>query len=157
MNEVTTTEATEVVTKTPTDLFLMFGIDEHRAEGGSPMELGGTTFRVLPLNAPRYRAAYQKMLAEIVAKFGTESVEDSVDDIIAREGYFKKAHKKLLAKHIIVGWDNLVFRGKATTGYDPEVAEALLQMDAFMDTLIEHANNRKNYAATSITEAEAKN
>ena len=76
---------------------------------------------------------------------------------VAREAYFKKAHRKLLAKHIIVSWDSLVFRGKATTGYDAEVAEALTGMDAFVDTLIEHANNRKNYAATSITEAEAKN
>lgn len=160
MSQVTTAEVTEVSLKAkpPADLFLMFGIDEHRKDSGSEMPLGGTIFKVAPLNSPRYQAANQKLRAELVKKFGHEDAEkDTEDQLIAREAYYRKEHRKLLAKHILLGWDVLVLRGKTYTKYDQNVAEMLTDMDGFIDELIPHSNDRKNYLATSIDKEEEKN
>lgn len=152
MTEPTKTEVqTAVATLTkeePQDMFSMFAVDKKRAVEGTPMKLGGTTFLIARIKTPKYLSARQALLVSAGERFGESQSE-------AREEFFDKEHRKLLAKHILVGWDVVKYRGELHTTYSEAVALELLQHDDFYDIVLYFADNMQNYLI--VTEEDEKN
>lgn len=134
------------------DLFDLFAVDEKRVTGGSPMTLAGTVFKVARITSPRYTAARSRLLTDITKRFGEH---DEADEALTekREKAFKEGHRKILAKHILVGWDKLKFGGEIYDGYNEEVAIKIMSMDDLADKFLTFAGERTNYLLVSKDEA----
>lgn len=141
------------------DLFDMFAVDKKRATGGAPMKVGNSTFMIARATQPRYVAARSRLLMETQEKFGEDADEDTEEGRKhedEREAYYQERHQKIVAKHLIVGWDKIKFKGEVVEGYRKDIAEALAAMDDFLQAVVLFAHQRSNYAP-SVEAEDAKN
>lgn len=148
--EAMTTEAKQEAFE---DLYDLYAIDKKRATGGVPLKIGGTTFMIAKMGNPRYATATAKGYAELfVGAFKDKASREGEAWAEASEEVLRSA----LVKHVIVGWDKLVLKGKVYEGYSEEAAEILKGLDDFLELVGSFAANRSNYAPT-ITEEDQKN
>lgn len=134
------------------DIFTAFGVDKKKALQGAAMKLGATTLYVAKANNKNFAIASSEGFAKLMFAFPKK--EDRQGDL------YQEAHRKMMldamAETLLVGWDNLMFKGKLYEKYDSKTARELLELDDFAEAIQLFASDRSNYAP-ELTEEEVKN
>lgn len=140
------------------DLFDMFAVDVHLVEEGAPMVVGSTTFRIARGSRRKFKAAVQKGYFDLFTKYSEDERNPDKNPEKAAQymAEVQELERVCYAKHILVGWDVLKYRGKVYNGYDEKTAYEILGMQEFFERVDAFCSNRANYLPT-LDEAEAKN
>jgi hypothetical protein len=121
------------------DIFSEFATDEQLEDQGAWQTLKGSTKLLV---ARANNRAYGRLLSELVEKH-SEQLNNGTPEADALSD---KLMVQVIAKTVLKGWENLVYKGKALA-YNTANAEMVLSHADFRRRVLELANNREAYKA----------
>ncbi len=120
------------------DIFTEFATDENLEKNGAVVKLGKDSSLLIARAGNR---AYAKAITKAVEA----SRADLDGDDEAAADLSDKIMIDVMAETILLGWDNVSFKGADLGAYTQEKAKTLLEVKDFRKLVAQHADNMENY------------